>query len=73
MVQRNNDESQRGINSLLKMRNFNFVRNNLGKVQKIKFDIVYGPYLADVLGQNSGALIRHSDTCGSFLMVPAWS
>ena len=32
---------------------------------------MYVPYLADVSGHKSGALIRHSDACGSSTMVSA--
>ena len=69
-----------GINSLSKMRTFNFVTNNLGTLLtkgypiysvKKRNESVYVPYPADVSGQKSVALIRHSDTCGSLVMVSA--
>ena len=63
------------------MRNISFVRNSLGtllmagnpiySVKKINFESVYVPYPADVSGQKSGALIRHSNGCGSSVMVSA--
>ena len=35
-------------------------------VKKVKFESVYVPYPADVSGEKSSALIRHSEACARF-------